>query len=88
VDLLLTDIIMPEGVSGRELAERMRASQPGLKVIYMSGYTGEMAGRGLKLREGVNFLQKPFGSAKLAKTVRDCLDAAPELPTPRATGSG
>ena len=73
-DLALTDVIMPGGVSGRDLAERLRVSAPGLKVIYMSGYTGELAGRGLELREGVNFLQKPFGPAPLLRCVRACLD--------------
>lgn len=78
VDLLLTDIIMPEGLSGRELAEQLRADKPGLKVIYMSGYSGETAGRGMNLREGIDFLAKPFGTAKLAQAVRDCLDAGPK----------
>ena len=76
VNLLLTDIIMPEGVSGRQLAERLQAEKASLKVVYMSGYPGEVAGRGLELREGANFLEKPFIPAKLAQTVRDALDAA------------
>ena len=75
-DLVLTDVIMPGGVSGRDLAERLRTTAPGLKVIYMSGYTGELAGRGLELREGVNFLQKPFGPAPLLRCVRGCLDGS------------
>jgi PAS domain S-box-containing protein len=74
VDLLLTDLIMPEGVSGGKLAEQLQAKKPRLKVIYMSGYSCDVAERGLNLREGVNFLQKPFDSSKLAQTVRDCLD--------------
>ena len=75
VDLLLTDIIMPDGVSGGQLAQQLQAEKPGLKVFYMSGYPGDVAGRGgLELHEGVNFLQKPFTGAKLAQTVRDCLD--------------
>ncbi len=78
VDLLLTDMVMPEGVSGRQLAEQLRVEKPGLKVIYMSGYPRETAGHGLKLREGVNFLQKPCAILKLAQTVRDCLDAPRE----------
>ncbi|MCX6894584.1 MAG: PAS domain S-box protein [Verrucomicrobia bacterium] len=79
VDLLLTDIIMPEGVSGSELVVQLQAAKPGLKIIYMSGYPGEVAGRGLELDEGTNFLQKPFTPAKLAQIVRDCLDAALKL---------
>jgi two-component system, cell cycle sensor histidine kinase and response regulator CckA len=73
-DLVLTDVIMPGGISGRDLAERLRTSKPDLKVIYMSGYTGEVVGRGLDLREGVNFLQKPFGPTPLLACVRSCLD--------------
>jgi DNA-binding response OmpR family regulator len=67
---------MPGGVSGRELAERLRVTRPQLKVIYMSGYTGELAGRGLELSEGVNFLQKPFAPGPLLACVRNCLDRA------------
>ena len=75
VDLLLTDIIMPDGVSGGQLVAQLRAEKPGLKVIYMSGYPGEVATRGgLDLHEGVNFLQKPFTASKLAHAVRECLD--------------
>ena len=75
VALLLTDIIMPDGVSGRQLAAQLQAAHPKLKVLYMSGYPGEVASRGgLELREGFNFLQKPFAVVKLAQTVRACLD--------------
>jgi len=73
-DLLLTDLIMPGGVSGAQLAEQLRTEQPQMRVIYMSGYAGETAGRGLNLREGINFLQKPFAPAHLAKAVRAYLD--------------
>jgi signal transduction histidine kinase/CheY-like chemotaxis protein len=73
-DLLLTDLIMPGGISGGQLAERLRTDKPDLRVIYMSGYPGDTASRGLVLHEGVNFLQKPFDPARLAKIVRSCLD--------------
>ena len=69
-DLLLTDLIMPGGVSGAQLAAQLRTEQPGLRVIYMCGYRGDMAGGGV----GVNFLQKPFDPAHLARMVRACLD--------------
>jgi PAS domain S-box-containing protein len=75
-DLVMTDIIMPGGVSGRDLAERLIALRPGLKVIYMSGYAGEVAGRGVHLHEGINFLQKPFGPTSLLECVRTRLDSA------------
>ena len=73
-NLLLTDLVMPGGISGAQLAEQIRAEQPQLRVIYMSGYPGETAGRGLILQDGVNFLQKPFQPQNLAKAVRSRLD--------------
>jgi PAS domain S-box-containing protein len=75
VSLLLTDMVMPHGVSGRELAERLRGDKPELKVIYSSGYSLAVVGSDMVLREGLNFLQKPYNPRKLAKAVRDCLDA-------------
>ncbi|CAN5163734.1 hypothetical protein BH11MYX1_BH11MYX1_40680 [soil metagenome] len=74
-DLVLTDMIMPGGISGRDLATRLRASQPELKFVYMSGYTRELAEHTHELREGTNFLQKPFGPTQLLSCVRTCLDA-------------
>lgn len=75
VDLLLTDIIMPEGISGGKLSQLLLAEKPGLKVIYMSGYPGEVAGSGLNLTEGRKFLQKPFAPSKLVQMVRESLNA-------------
>jgi len=74
-NLLLTDLGMPGGVSGHQLAEQLRADQPQLKVIYISGYSREIAGRELELRPGENFLSKPFTPVELLQTVRRCLDA-------------
>jgi len=74
-DVLLTDMIMPGGISGGQLAERLRTDKPGLRVIYMSGYSGDTASRGLVLHEGVNFLQKPFDPTHLTRAVRNCLDS-------------
>jgi two-component system, cell cycle sensor histidine kinase and response regulator CckA len=74
VDLLLTDMVMPDGVSGRELAERLQADQPGLPVIYTSGYSADAVAQGFALVEGVNFLQKPYGPLKLLTAVRGALD--------------
>lgn len=75
IHLLLTDVIMP-GESGRELAERLVESRPGLKVLYMSGYAEDAV-----LRHGVSaqhgrVLQKPFTPALLARRVRDALGPA------------
>ncbi|MEQ1862650.1 MAG: PAS domain-containing protein [Chthoniobacteraceae bacterium] len=74
IDLLFTDMVMPNGISGRELASLMHARNPGLRVIFTSGYTPEMAGKELSLKEGQNFIQKPTTPALLLETVRRCLD--------------
>jgi CheY-like chemotaxis protein len=74
VDLLLTDMVMPLGVSGRELAERLQQEKPSLKIIYTSGYSPGMAGKDLALLEGFNFLAKPYPPARLIEVVRECLD--------------
>jgi len=74
IDLLFTDMVMPDGISGRELAARLQAEKPGLKVIYSSGYTDDMLGENSPLRDNPNFLEKPFDTHKLLKQVRDCLD--------------
>jgi len=75
-DLLLTDLVMPGGVMGRELAERLRALDPSLKVLYSSGYSPGMAGKDLKLFEGRNFLPKPYDPRRLLQVVRECFDGA------------
>ncbi|MSU56961.1 MAG: response regulator [Pedosphaera sp.] len=74
VDLLVTDMVMPEGIMGGELAERLLALNPRLKVIYTSGYSPGMAGKDVSLMEGRNFLPKPYSIGKLAQFVRQCLD--------------
>jgi CheY-like chemotaxis protein len=74
VDLLLTDVVMPEGISGFDLGERLQREKPSLKIIYTSGYSLEAAER--KIRKGINLLPKPFAVRALAQTVRDCLDGA------------
>lgn len=72
-DLLFTDMVMPGGLTGIELAEEMRRSKPELKVLYTSGYTGSMAKGGLSQASG-NVLQKPYLKESLAKSVRETLD--------------
>ncbi|MEN3975277.1 response regulator [Emcibacter sp. SYSU 3D8] len=74
--LLFTDLVMPEGINGRELASRLQSRDPRLKVIYTSGYSGDVAGRELSLREGWNFLQKPYTRQRLLEAVRRALDGA------------
>jgi CheY-like chemotaxis protein len=74
VDLVLTDIVMP-GMSGREMADRLRQAAPGMPVVFMSGYTEDAAaGAGAP---DTAFLQKPFTPLVLAITVRQALDAKP-----------
>jgi len=73
IDLLFTDMILPDGFTGRELAKELKARKPGLKVIYTSGYALDLDGTGLILREGLNFLQKPAKPEKIIQTVQDLL---------------
>ena len=74
VALLFTDLVMPGGVNGRQLAQRLQTDRPGLKVIFASGYSPEFAGREIQLSPDENFVQKPFRPDHLLKTVRACLD--------------
>jgi two-component system, cell cycle sensor histidine kinase and response regulator CckA len=73
VDLLLTDMVMPEGMTGRELAEELRRRKPAIKVIYTSGYSSDIMGGEVVPRDA-KFLQKPYPPPLLAKTVRESLD--------------
>ena len=75
IDLLITDMVMPYGMNGSELVGKLRVLKPDLKVIFMSGYAVDEVDAGVELVDGVNFLQKPYGPEKLAKIVRQCLDA-------------
>jgi PAS domain S-box-containing protein len=74
IDLLLTDMIMPEGISGMQLAQQLLREKPTLKVIYSSGYNAQIAGKELKLTDGINFLAKPYQLDRLYRTVRAALD--------------
>jgi two-component system cell cycle sensor histidine kinase/response regulator CckA len=76
VDLLLTDMVMPEGMTGRELAVQLKKRKPELRVIYSSGYSPDSNGRDLGQNDTV-FLAKPYLPPQLARTVRHCLDSAP-----------
>ena len=77
VDLLLTDMVMPGGVSGAELAQRLRQRKPDLRVIYSSGYSAEIVGKNFSDNDPV-FLAKPYRPPQLAQRVRKCLDAPPQ----------
>jgi signal transduction histidine kinase/CheY-like chemotaxis protein len=83
IDILVTDVVMPE-MGGRELAARVAALKPGVRVLYVSGYTQDSA-----LLQGVQdlevaFLEKPYTPFTLARAVRDVLDAVPERLSRRA----
>jgi signal transduction histidine kinase/DNA-binding response OmpR family regulator len=73
IDLLLTDMVMPEGMTGSHLATHLRERKPSLKIIFTSGYSPEIIGKSFK--EGdTEFLQKPYRAPLLAQRVRKCLD--------------
>ena len=73
VHLLLTDVIMP-AMSGRQLAETVAARTPGVRVLYMSGYTDDAVLKDGVLSAGIDFIRKPFTSEQLASRVRAALD--------------
>ncbi len=74
IDLLYTDMVMPEGISGLELAEKLRSEKPQLKVIISSGYSTEISMQGVPAGAGYVYLPKPTPSATIAATVRGCLE--------------
>jgi two-component system cell cycle sensor histidine kinase/response regulator CckA len=74
-DLLITDAVMPN-ITGAELARRLRAAHPGLKVLFISGYADNPAGRDEAGAEGAAFLQKPFSADSLGRKIRQMLSRA------------
>jgi signal transduction histidine kinase/HAMP domain-containing protein/ActR/RegA family two-component response regulator len=74
IDLVLTDVVMPGGMSGRELAVKLMATHPRLKIIFTSGYNVEDSNTDFFRRGGAMFLQKPYTRPKLAEAVRVSLD--------------
>ncbi|MBV5326801.1 MAG: response regulator, partial [Chlorobium sp.] len=75
IDLLITDVIMPE-MNGKALSHRLLELVPGIKVMYMSGYTANVIAHHGILDEGINFLQKPFSRRELAAKIREILDTS------------
>ncbi|HTQ98970.1 MAG TPA: PAS domain S-box protein [Candidatus Acidoferrum sp.] len=75
IDLLFTDVIMPGGMGGRQLAEAARQLRPGLKVLYTSGYTENSIVHNGRLDPGVHLLGKPYQRLELARKLRELLDA-------------
>jgi signal transduction histidine kinase/CheY-like chemotaxis protein/HAMP domain-containing protein len=76
IDMLLTDVVMP-GASGRQLADSLTAMRPGIKVLYMSGYTDQAIVNHGVLEAGIAYLEKPFTIPAITRAVRDVLDARP-----------
>jgi CheY-like chemotaxis protein len=74
VDLLLTDVVMPE-VNGRALAERLSATSPSMRILFMSGYSDEAVYRHGEISPDASFIEKPFTDRTLARKVREVLDA-------------
>jgi PAS domain S-box-containing protein len=81
VDLLITDVVMPEGMSGHELVTELRQTRPDLRVIVISGYNDEIIKAEQLISERITLLTKPFGFEALASTVRGA------LPEPIAAGA-
>ena len=77
IHLLLTDVVLPDK-SGKVLAEELAKSRPGLKTLYMSGYTDNAIAHHGVLDPGIAFLQKPFNPTALARQVRAALGASPQ----------
>jgi CheY-like chemotaxis protein len=73
IDLLFTDMLMPSGLNGKELALKARAMRAGLKVLFTSGFLGTSANRGAQLEPGDVLLSKPYHKHDLAKAVEDAL---------------
>jgi signal transduction histidine kinase/ActR/RegA family two-component response regulator/HAMP domain-containing protein len=79
INLVLTDMVMPEGVSGVDLAERLLADRSDLKIVFTSGYTSTEILSELMTRSQARFLQKPYSHSDLAKIVRECLDSVASI---------
>jgi PAS domain S-box-containing protein len=75
IDLLFTDLIMPNGIDGQELVRRARALRPGLKALFTSGYSEHFLKGRSPTEEGVALLSKPYRTQKLAEAIRAALDA-------------
>ena len=73
IDLLMTDVVMPE-MNGRDLAGQIAELYPGIRLLFMSGYTANVIAHQGVLDDGVAFIQKPFSMADMTAKVREVLD--------------
>ena len=73
IELVMTDLVMPDGVSGHELIQQLQSDRPHLKVIFSSGYSPELLGEDSFLSAQTNFLQKPYRLTQLSQLIHDCL---------------
>jgi two-component system cell cycle sensor histidine kinase/response regulator CckA len=78
IDLLLTDVVLPK-INGRALSETLQKKRPTLRVLFTSGYTGQIVGKGNILEENCHFLPKPYTRSCLAQKVREVLEVQPTL---------
>jgi two-component system, cell cycle sensor histidine kinase and response regulator CckA len=74
VNLVITDMVMPAGMNGRELADRLKAARPQLKIIYTSGYADDTLADGSALRASTDFLEKPYRMQEVLRKIRAWLD--------------
>ncbi|MBS4083943.1 MAG: response regulator, partial [Rhizobiales bacterium] len=81
-DLLLTDVILGGEMNGKELADKVRVIDPGIRVMFMSGYTSGVLADPVTgvIPESMNFIGKPFRRSQLARSVRDALESGTTLP--------
>jgi two-component system NtrC family sensor kinase len=74
IDVLLTDVVLPGGMNGRELTDRVRQKRPAIKVLYMTGYTRNAIIHHGRLDPDIDLLTKPFTADALARKIRRILD--------------
>jgi two-component system cell cycle sensor histidine kinase/response regulator CckA len=79
IDLLMTDMVMPESISGRQLAHTLIIEKPDLKVIFTSGYSADLLGEDFEQSNDCGFLAKPYLPDRLASTIATCLQREPAM---------
>jgi CheY-like chemotaxis protein len=77
IDLLVTDMMLPDALSGADIARRLREESPALRILFTSGFSADFVSGKVVLMPGVNFLPKPYPPAKLIRLVRENLDREP-----------